>query len=141
MSVENRPVAAFILSLIGGVFILLGAAIMSMFAFGTLNMSGMTGMMTGTMSGMYGGTGMGMMVGFAPVLAVLGFASGILVILGAVMLYSRPIGSRLWGAIILAFSLVSILGGMGGFVVGLILGVVGGTLALTWKTKPEITVA
>lgn len=141
MSVENRPVAAFILSLIGGVFILLGAAIMSMFAFGTLNMSGMMGMMTGTMSGMYGGTGMGMMVGFAPVLAVLGFASGILVILGAVMLYSRPIESQLWGAIILAFSLVSILGGMGGFVVGLILGVVGGTLALTWKTKPEITVA
>lgn len=141
MSVENRPVAAFILSLIGGVFILLGAAIMSMFAFGTLNMSGMMGMMTGTMSGMYGGTGMGMMVGFAPVLAVLGFASGILVILGAVMLYSRPIESQLWGAIILAFSLVSILGGMGGFVVGLILGVVGGTLALTWKTKPEITAA
>ena len=141
MSVENRPVAAFILSLIGGVFILLGAAVMSMFAFGSLNMSGMMGMMTGTMSGMYGGMGMGMMVGFAPVLAVLGFASGILVILGAVMLYSRPIESQLWGAIILAFSLVSILGGMGGFVVGLILGVVGGTLALTWKTKPEITVA
>ena len=140
MSASERPVAPFILSLIGGVFILLGAVVMSMFAFGAINMMGMTGMMDmmgGTMTGMYGGMGMGMMMGFAPVLAIVGFASGILVILGSFMLYSRPAESQLWGAIILAFSLVSILGGMGGFIVGLVLGVVGGTLALTWKSRPQ----
>lgn len=142
MSITERPVAAFVLSLIGGVFILLGAVIMSMFAFGTLGvgMTGMTdmmGMMGGMMAGMYGGMGMGVMMGFSPVLAVVGFASGILVILGSLMVYSRPGESQLWGALILAFSLASFLGGMGGFLVGLILGVVGGTLALTWKARPQ----
>ena len=81
---------------------------------------------------------MGMMMGFASALTVLGLASGVMVLLGSAMFYSRPSESQLWGAIILAFSVVSILGGMGGFLVGLILGVVSGLLALTWK--PPYTV-
>ncbi len=135
MTDAERPVAPFVLSLIGGIFILLGAMIMSLFAFGATSMMGMS-MMTGMMSDMQQGMGVGVMIGLTPSLLVVGLASGIMVLLGAVMLYMRPYESQLWGAIIMAFSVVSILGGMGGFLVGLILGLVGGILALTWKPTP-----
>jgi len=116
----------------------LGAVVMSMFTFGVAgmmdNMSGMAGMM----SGMNGGMSMGMMMSFAPALTVLGLASGAIVLLGSAMLYSRPSESQLWGAIILTFSVVSILGGMGGLLVGLVLGIASGILALTWTRPPPI---
>src|SRR6266516_1925380 len=131
MSVEDKPVAAFILSLLGGIFILLGAFVMSMFAFGTGNMMGMMGMMNVTMSGSSGV--MAMMMGYSFAFAIVGLASGALVILGSVMLYNRPSESQIWSAVILAFSLLSILGSMGGFMVGLVMGVLGGTFGLVWK--------
>ncbi len=131
MSVEDKPVAAFILSLLGGIFILLGAFVMSMFAFGTGNMMGMMGMMNGTMTGSSGV--MAMMMGYSFAFAIVGLASGALVILGSVMLYNRPSESQIWSAVILAFSLLSILGSMGGFMVGLVMGVLGGTFGLVWK--------
>ena len=135
LGVEGKPVAPFILGLIAGIFILLRAIVMSMFAFSTAIMMGsMGGTMSGMMSNMYAGMSMGMMMGFAPALTVVGIASGVMVILGSVMVYTHPSESQLWGAIILAFSVVSIIGGMGGFLVGLVLGVVGGVLALTWPT-------
>jgi len=135
LGVGEKPVAPFVLGLIAGIFILLGAIVMSMFAFGTASMMGsMGGTMSGMMSNMYAGMSMGMMMGFAPALTVIGIACGVMVILGSVMVYTHPSESQLWGAIILAFSVVSIIGGMGGFLVGLVLGVVGGVLALTWRT-------
>ncbi len=132
MSVEEKPVAPFILGLLGGILILLGAFVMSMFAFGTANMMGM---MSGTMAG-YSGT-MAMMMGYSFAFTIVGLASGALVILGAVMLYSRPFEKDLWGAVIIAFSILSILGGMGGFMIGLVLGIVGGVLALAWNPTPK----
>lgn len=48
------------------------------------------------------------------------------------MIYNQPSKTSTWGALILAFSIVSLFG-MGGFFFGAILGVVGGILALTWK--------
>ncbi len=133
VSVAPKPVAALILGLFGGVFILLGSVVMFMFAFWspTAMMSGMGGM--GMMTSMMGGTMMTWMMGFAPVLATLGFASGIMVTIGSVMFFRRPSENQLWGAIILAFSLVSILGSMGGLLVGLVLGMLGGILAITWS--------
>jgi len=133
LGVGEKPVAPFILSLIAGIFILLGDVVMSTFTFGVVGMMGSMGGMAGMMSGMYGGMSMGMMLGFVPALMVVGLASGVMVLLGSVMLYTRRSESQLWGAMILAFSVVSIFGGMGGFLVGLVLGVAGGILALTWR--------
>ncbi len=142
MSEPMKPVAAFILSLVAGVFILLGSVVMFMFALG------FPGMMMGGIEGMQVGTGMtasmmgGMMVpwmlGSVSVLAAFGLASGIMVILGSVMLYTRPAENYLWGALILAFSVVSLLGSMGGLLVGLVLGVLGGILALTWTDAGKL---
>ncbi len=137
MNVEEKPVTPFVLSLIGGVFILLGAFTMSIFAFGTMRMMNMMGMMSGMMTSMYDEMGMGATMGSARVLGLLGLASGTMVILGAVLIYTRPAESQVWGTVVLAFSLVSILGSMGGFLVGLILGVIGGSLALSWKSNQK----
>ena len=142
MSAETRTVAPFVLSLIGGVFILLGAIITSMFTFGSPNIVGsMSNSMSGMMGGMNGQTGMGMMIGgmmgVYPIFSIIGLASGALVILGAVMLYSRPFEKDLWGAVIIAFSILGILGGMGGFMIGLVLGILGGVLALAWNPTPR----
>jgi len=138
LGVGQKPFAPFILGLIAGIFILLGAVVMSMFTFGAASMMKSMGGMDGMMSGMYGGISMRMMMSFVPALAFLGLASGVIVLLGSAMLYSRPSESQLWGAIILTFSVVSILGGMGGLLVGLVLGIASGILALTWTRPPPI---
>ena len=135
MSAGEKPVAPFILSLLGGILILLGAFMMSMFAFVTGNMMGM---MSGTMEGFSGA--MAIMMGYSFAFTIVGLISGGLVILGAVMLYSRPFEKDLWGAVVIAFSILGMLGGMGGFMVGLVLGIVGGALALVWNPTPKIVV-
>jgi len=131
MSVEEKPVAPFILGLLGGILILLGAFIMPMFAFGTSNITDMMGMMSGTMAGFSGV--MAMMMGYSFAFTFVGLASGAFVILGSIMLYNRPSESQIWSALIVAFSLLSILGAMGGFMVGLLMGVLGGVFGLVWK--------
>jgi len=141
MSAETRAVAPFVLSLVGGVFILLGAIVTSIFTFGSPTIVGsMSSSMSGMMGGMNDRMAMGMM-GVYSIFSIIGLASGALVILGAVMLYSRPFEKDLWGAVIIAFSTLGILGGMGGFMVGLVLGIVGGTLALAWNPTPKTFVS
>jgi len=65
-------------------------------------------------------------------LSLIGLASGILVVISAIMLNARPEEHTVWGTVILVFSIISFLG-MGGFLIGAILGIVGGALALSWK--------
>ena len=105
----------------------------------------MSSSMSGMMGGMNGQMGMGIMIGgimgIYPIFSIIGLAAGTLVILGAVMLYSRPFEKDLWGAFIIAFSILGILGGMGGFMVGLVLGIVGGALALVWNPTPKTFVS
>ncbi len=92
-------------------------------------MSGYYGMMNGYY-GMMGGYG-----GWSYGAAALGSISGIVVLLGAVMICTRPSSTPTWGAVVLIFSILSLLG-MGGFFVGAVLGVVGGAVALTWRPPP-----
>ncbi|HZY94374.1 MAG TPA: DUF6114 domain-containing protein [Candidatus Bathyarchaeia archaeon] len=130
MSHDQRPVAASVLGLISGVFILLGSLAMSIFTFGAMSL--MTGMMN--MSGL---AMMSQVMSFAPLLAVLGLVSGATVVLSSIMLYQRPNQAELWSAIVLGFSVLSLIGAMGGFMVGLVLGIVGGVLGLTWTPAPR----
>jgi hypothetical protein len=55
------------------------------------------------------------------------------------MLKSKPEQHSTWGVLIVLFSVLSMLGGaMGGFGLGLVLGLIGGILAITWKpTQPK----
>ena len=144
MTQVERPTAAFVLSLIAGIFIILGGGMRSMMGsfFGPFGF----GMMSG-----YGGYGMrgygypeyGYGGGYAltsglgfELFGVLGLIFGVIVIVSAIMLNSRPHEHSTWGVLIVIFSVMSIFGAtMGGLGVGLILGVAGGILAIAWKSN------
>ena len=136
MSEVEKPTTAFILSLIAGIFILLGGGAMTMFGswrgnYGYGMMGGYRGWggMMGPGFGMMEGLGYGF--GF---LGVLGLIFGAIVIISAFMLNNKPEQHSTWGTLIIVFSVLSVFGSaMGGFGIGLVLGLIGGVLAITWK--------
>ena len=119
---ESRNLGpAFGLSLAAGIMIVLGGAVGITWS-GTLAPS-----FPGGCCGMVCGFGfLGMMAG----VSLFGLVSGVIVLAGALMLRIKPEQRHAWGIIIVVFSAISILG-MGGFLVGAILGVIGGVLGLT----------
>jgi len=141
MASHTTSTGAFILSLIGGILILLGSAMTWMwflsdgFNFGGM-MNGFGHMMNGyeDMMGGFGFPG-----GFMMGLPLVGLVSGIVVIIGAIMLSAQPSTHMTWGSIILAFSVVSFMG-MGGFWIGALLGIAGGALAISTRTPQKGTV-
>ncbi len=112
-SIAEKPTAAFVLSLIGGIFILLGGALIAAI----------------------GATIFAFLPAVGLVLGVIGLAFGMLVLVGAIMLYAHPEQHVTWGVIILVFSILSIFTSLGGFLIGLILGIIGGALAIAWKPR------
>jgi len=148
MTQVERPTAAFVLSLMAGIFIVLGGGLRSMmgsffgpFGFGMMSGYGGYGMMGygypgyvyGSGYGLTGGSGFGLF-------GILGLIFGVIVIVSAIMLNSRPHEHSTWGVLIVIFSVMSIFGGaMGGLGVGLILGLAGGILAITWKSNEPLT--
>ncbi|OFX15015.1 hypothetical protein A3K71_05450 [archaeon RBG_16_50_20] len=87
--------------------------------------------MMGPGFGMMGGLGFGFFAG------LLGLIFGAIVIISAFMLNSKPQEHTTWGMLIVIFSVLSIFGSaMGGFGIGLVLGLIGGALAMAWK-PPE----
>lgn len=70
--------------------------------------------------------------------AAVGLICGVLVLLGAIMLCSDQADKRAWGIMIVAFSIPSVVTG-GGFIIGFILGILGGAKALSRKTKMQTT--
>lgn len=112
----SKPTAAFVLSLIGGIFILLGGlailAIGALFAF----------LFFGLAIAAIGGAGV---------------VVGILIILGAVLFYMHPESNQtLWGVLIIILSIVSWIVAVGGFFIGFLLALLGGIFILTWKPAP-----
>ncbi len=70
--------------------------------------------------------------GFVEGIGLFGLATGAIVLASSMLLIAMPSQSKAWGALILVFSVLSLLG-LGGFLVGAILGIVGGVLTLRWK--------
>lgn len=127
VSETAKPVAAFVVSLVAGVLILVGGL------FGVVGWMAWGGMWGGGW-GMMGPMMMGWwMPMWLSTFSVLGLVSGIVIVASALMLQNRPSEAKTWGTLILVFSVVSLFG-MGGFIIGAILGIVGGILALTWKS-------
>ena len=129
---KERNNTSFYFSKIGGILILLG----SLLAFINIpSFYGYGGYMGSMMNYMMGGYGMmsgfGMMGGFY-YLPVVGIVSGLVVLYGAYMLSGKPKENSTWGSLILIFSVVGLASG-GGFLIGSLLGIVGGLLALSKK--------
>lgn len=138
MSEAEKLTIAVVFSLVAGILIVLGSIYTMMRGIGM--MGGGYGGMIGGLGGMMGWPAYGAMAGTW----VLGLVSGIIVLISAIMLNIRPgqaaHGMRacctMWGTMILIFSIVSLFGvSMGGFLIGAILGIIGGALALSSRPK------
>ena len=85
-----------------------------------------------------GGPIPGFVSGITALVGGLGLISGLVVVASSVMVRRDPSQRSLWGALVVVFSVLSFFGA-GGFVIGAILGIIGGVMILTWK--PPVPVA
>lgn len=115
----EKPTAAFVLSLIGGIFILLGGALIAALA--------------ATFGGLFNLVGLGDFGLGVALLGSLGLVFGLIIIIGGVMMYMKPQQHVMWGAIVLILSIVSFPFSIGGFFIGFILALIGGILGLVFK--------
>jgi hypothetical protein len=122
----EKPAKAFTLSLIAGILILSNAVLLGIVA------RWFIGIMP-TLPGSSGNDST-----FLIELATVGAIFGALVLLGALMLHIKPLSKKAWGIMIIVFSIPSVVTG-GGFIIGFILGIIGGKLALSGKTKKQTT--
>ena len=129
LSKSSMNTTAFVLSLIGGIIITVGSAIAFLLSAFGLQFGTYYGMGPGMMGG-YWMYGTGWMIG----LTVVSLVCGILVLVGALMMNTRPQEQVSWGILVLIFSLASFVG-MGGYFIGAILGIAGGALALSYRPR------
>jgi CDP-diglyceride synthetase len=135
MESKHRPVAAYILALVGGVIVFLTGIIgLVWFATNGPNWGGFGGWIGGMMGGYHSFMGGGE-YGFFSVISIFGLISGAIMIVGAVMLALQPQEHLTWGVLILVFALVSFVD-MGGYFIGGILGVIGGAFAISYRPPP-----
>jgi len=115
---EERPLTAFILSLLGSVFVIVGTIL------------GLA---------LYSSSPYASITTFMAILSGVSVALGILMLAMTFMLYSRPELHVAWGVAILVFAAASITsvfsgyGGLGLGVIGMVLGIVGGAIAIAWR--------
>lgn len=128
MSSSSLHTTAIVLSLIGGIIIIVGSAIAAFLSTFGSPYGMYYGMGPGMMDSHWFGYGSGWMLG----LILTSMVCGILVVFGAIMLNARPAEHVTWGIIVLIFSVASFIG-MGGYFVGTILGIAGGVVALSYR--------
>jgi hypothetical protein len=105
VNVEPKPTAAFALSLLAGLFTLIGAFLAS--AIGSLLVPGFP----------------------SDLLLIWGSVAGILTLVGSWLLFNNAAQRKLGSTLVLVFSILSM------NFVGLILGLIGGFLGFTYKTS------
>ena len=137
MSEENINLA-FILSFIGGLVILIGGIVSTIwFIYGGVVLGDFGDMWSGFMGGYHGMMGsIGLPLGFMGGLSFVGLVSGAIIIIGAWMLNLRPQELDMWAILIIVFSVISFLN-MGGFMIGGILGLIGGSYAYSTSKRKK----
>jgi hypothetical protein len=133
-----------ILSIIAGSLIIIGGFLIPLTMmlgmsghYGMTSRFGTSGMTRGSCGIIRGGCGM-MMIPSQPltwwtataVIPVISIVTGVILIIGGYSIYKSPESEGKWGIAILVTSIVSLFG-MGGFLIGSILGIIGGITALT----------
>ncbi|MEM2050429.1 MAG: hypothetical protein QXO47_00755 [Thermoproteota archaeon] len=120
----EKPTAAFILTLMGAVLIILNALAVVFLTAVVTRMLRITGMFFPILGSLIFITG------------IVGLVIGIIILAGALMINSESKSRVTTGsAIVLVFSLISFFIG-GGFIIGLLLCLVGSILGLTWNPPP-----
>lgn len=123
MNKYEKPTKAFLLSLIAGIFIIINTALLGV-------ATRWFPEIIPTIPGLENDTTV------LYRLTAIGLLLGILVLLGALLLRIKPANKKAWGILIIVFSIPSVITG-GGFIIGFILGIIGGALTLTQKKKRE----
>ena len=108
-----RPVAAGILTIVGAFFILAGGVFFAL---------------VGTVLALFG---------FFSGLFLLGLLVGFLTLIAGLLMLAVPAGHTIWGVLAIVLALVSLPVALGGFLIGFILTLVGGILAVTWRRPAE----
>src|SRR3989442_6276776 len=83
----------------------------------------------------YTGSPGSLAAGFVGAIAVFGLICGIIVTMSAVLLRLKPNQRQAWGILVLVFSILGFFG-FGSFIVGSVLGIVGGIMILRCKLLP-----
>jgi hypothetical protein len=116
----EKPTAAFVLSLLGSIFIIIGGLIYAV--------------IFSIIGGVFDFIGFGGLGAMAMIMGVLGIVWGILTLVGAILMNSEDKGRVRTGAIlVLIFSILSWFGAAGGIFIGFLLGLIGSILGLTWN--------
>ena len=129
-STTEYPKTASILALVGGLIITLSGVLF--LAVSALVLPNISYANINTPPNLPASAVPGMVSGFVGLIGIFGLVSGVIVLVSSVMLLTNTGQMRTWSVLILVFSILSFLG-MGGFVVGAVLGIVGGALVLKWK--------
>ncbi len=122
MGQREKPKRAFTLSLLAGILVVCNAVAV-----------GVAGAYFPWIFPTLPGSDNNATVQFATI-AVIGLICGALVLFGAIMLRIKPENKKAWGILIIVFSLPSVITG-GGFIIGFILGIIGGVKAIRWKAS------
>jgi hypothetical protein len=120
---DNYPSTAHILTLIGGILVIIEALVDVVFA-GAI----------GSLVPAFGGV----LAAIIIIEAVIGLIVGIVILYGSVQLRSNPGGSKTWGIFIIVLAIVSLFTASG-FFIGFLLVLIGGILAYTWKPPMAAT--
>lgn len=110
----ERPIVASVLTVIGGALILLGGLLV--FVIG-----GIVSAFLGHFSSLW----------------LVGLVVGAFTILMGILMMLVPPAHVVWGVLAIVFALVSIPFALGGFILGFILAVAGGTIAIRWRPPPQ----
>ncbi len=121
----EKPTAAFVLSLIGGIFILLGGIL--------------TAVVLAAIGGILGGLGFTFMGLGLEMMGILGVVLSLILIIAAVMMYVKPQQHAIWGALVLVMAIISFpFTAFGGVIIGFILALVGSILGIVFKPSPPM---
>lgn len=135
MQLQESPRLAFLISLIAGFLIVTGGLFTGMVGI-LLHTTGFESANSQVTWPDTLGSGVALFEFGVSLMGIIGVLTGTVVILAAVMLLRKPKKRSTWGSLIILFSLFSIYGAaMGGFGIGIVLGLIGGLLAVTWKPK------
>jgi len=135
----ETPTAAFILSLLGGIFVFIGGFAMVgvgmlMGSIGSLGNLGGLAPLTGGLGNLTSISGSASGLG-PPIVALggVGVLLGVVTIAVAALMHVAPGRHKLWGSLVVGFSVISWVTSAAGLLMGFILALVGGVLAITWK--------
>ena len=137
MATNQGITFAYIVSLVGGLITLIASIInVVWYASGTPNFGGYGSFISEIMGGYHNFMGSYSSYGFLAGISLLAVICGVIVVMSSINLRLNPEQRMIWAIVIIVFSVVSFVG-MGGFLIGALLGIVGGLFVLyTRQTNP-----